>query len=334
MGTKIRVKKENVPVEIPTQKSPINSPILSLFVIVIIVALAAFTYFTPSNPVSPSADAGSDQTVFINENVTFNGTSIDEDGYIILFEWDFDGNGVFDWNNTEEGQASYIYQTLGNYTATLRITDNDNATATDTCTISVQPLPANASIRSHSSYIDPFSVFNIVGEVENTGTVNLDNIEITATYYDTNDSVIRINKTFSSLHIVKPGEKSCFWLYAHINQIIDYSYYTLEITYEETDIEPYDDFAILNDTVSYNNPLGWYQIDGEVKNIGNEIGISIELVFTGYDSNGTVIDAGPSTDVVQPATLNPGETGVFKLLIAEEYLAETIDHYDIQVQCS
>ena len=49
-------------------------------------------------------------------------------------------------------------------------------------------------------------------------------------------------------------------------------------------------------------------------------------------SNGTVIGAGPSADVVQPSTLNPGETGTFKLYIEHAYLSGTIDHYEIAEQ--
>jgi len=69
--------------------------------------------------------------------IQFNGQGTDEDGSIAKYEWDFDGNGVYDWSSTENGLTTYIYNNEGTYTAVLRVTDDDGRTATDSLAITV-----------------------------------------------------------------------------------------------------------------------------------------------------------------------------------------------------
>ncbi|MCK4615032.1 MAG: S8 family serine peptidase, partial [Thermoplasmata archaeon] len=87
---------------------------------------------------APKAGAGSNRTATEGDEVEFNGTGQDEDGTIALYEWDFDGNGAYDWNSTENGNTTHTYDEEGNYTAVLRVTDDDGATATDDREIEVR----------------------------------------------------------------------------------------------------------------------------------------------------------------------------------------------------
>jgi hypothetical protein len=58
--------------------------------------------------------------------IDFNASSsYDPDGEIVLYEWDFDGDGIYD---TTGITSSYAYLEPGNYTVTLRVTDNDGLT--------------------------------------------------------------------------------------------------------------------------------------------------------------------------------------------------------------
>jgi Tol biopolymer transport system component/PKD repeat protein len=79
------------------------------------------------------ADAGPDQTVFVDETVTFDGSkSSDPDGNIVSYAWDYgdgtSGSGV---------SATHTYAATGVYTATLTVTDNGGLTASDTAAINV-----------------------------------------------------------------------------------------------------------------------------------------------------------------------------------------------------
>ncbi|SEO66465.1 PKD repeat-containing protein [Halorientalis persicus] len=77
--------------------------------------------------------AGSPGEVMTGDTVTFDGSdSSASNGTITSYEWDF-GDGT-----TATGQqVTHTYDTAGEYTATLTVTDDDGDTATDTVTTTV-----------------------------------------------------------------------------------------------------------------------------------------------------------------------------------------------------
>lgn len=91
----------------------------------------------------PVADAGPNQTVYINDEVQFNGSgSFDPDGNITLYEWDCDASDGLWWETGAPPDAlgpqpNYTYEGYGVFIATLRVTDNDGFMDTDTCLITV-----------------------------------------------------------------------------------------------------------------------------------------------------------------------------------------------------
>ena len=85
----------------------------------------------------PLAFAGQNATGTPGVPLQFSGAGTDEDGTIAKYEWDFDGDGIFEWSSTENGRELNIYNNEGTYTATLRVTDNDGFTDTDTVEITI-----------------------------------------------------------------------------------------------------------------------------------------------------------------------------------------------------
>lgn len=78
--------------------------------------------------------------------VNFTGTGTDPDGTIVKYEWDFEGDGTYDWSSTTTGTTSNTYNIAGTYNAILRVTDNDGLTDTDMIIIAVsQPGSPTAS---------------------------------------------------------------------------------------------------------------------------------------------------------------------------------------------
>ena len=86
----------------------------------------------------PNAIAGQNITGIPGVPVQFSGAGIDEDGTVEKYEWDFDGDGIFEWSSFENGLNTYIYNNEGTYTATLRVTDNAGFTDTDSLTVTVK----------------------------------------------------------------------------------------------------------------------------------------------------------------------------------------------------
>ena len=105
----------------------------------------------------PYADAGLNQTVPVGE-VLMKGTGFDTDGSITLFEWDFDGDGDYEWSSDQSGIVEHQYSTQGVFQARLRVTDDSGLTAQDSVYISVnnsyfaQNVSAQIYINWNTSY--------------------------------------------------------------------------------------------------------------------------------------------------------------------------------------
>ncbi len=83
---------------------------------------------------APVAIATADKTeVYPDESITFNGTaSYDPDGIVVLWQWDFDGDGTYgDAYDAGIPQAPVVhYDEVGQYIVDLKVTDDDSATDT------------------------------------------------------------------------------------------------------------------------------------------------------------------------------------------------------------
>lgn len=68
--------------------------------------------------------------------VSFTANASDSDGTITQYEWDLDGDGVYEATNTNSTNT-YTYNSAGTYNASVRVTDNGSATAISAVTITV-----------------------------------------------------------------------------------------------------------------------------------------------------------------------------------------------------
>jgi PKD repeat protein len=97
---------------------------------------------TASSNREPFADAGDDISKRANESFTVDGTgSIDIDGEIVDFEWEFsDGTVVVG------ASASHAFADIGTHSATLTVTDAFGKTAQDVVEITVRPHQGPAAV--------------------------------------------------------------------------------------------------------------------------------------------------------------------------------------------
>ncbi len=93
----------------------------------------------------PHVNAGVDKKAKVGEAVQFNGTAWDDDGYIAKYEWDYNGDGLYELISAASPQGEYEYESKGVYTATLRATDNEGnvGKASITVTVEVSKQPEN-----------------------------------------------------------------------------------------------------------------------------------------------------------------------------------------------
>jgi spore coat protein H len=74
-------------------------------------------------------------------------------GRILKYEWDLDGNGLYDTDASETGgYVRYLYKRSGDYNITLKVTDEQGNAATDQLTVHVS-YPGSSSV-------DYWTVFN------------------------------------------------------------------------------------------------------------------------------------------------------------------------------
>jgi len=99
-------------------------------------ASASITINVLNNPPVASADVQpSNGEIPLISQMTGSGSDID--GTIVLYEWDFDGDGVYDWSSPTNGNTSHTYSNVGTFNATFRVTDNSGLTATSQATTTV-----------------------------------------------------------------------------------------------------------------------------------------------------------------------------------------------------
>jgi hypothetical protein len=95
-----------------------------------------------SPPAPPVADAGGPYNGVAGVPVSLDGSgSSDPDGNIILYEWDFNSDGVYDYNSPTDPSPAHTYASPGVYSATLQVTDDDGLTDIDAATVTISEAP-------------------------------------------------------------------------------------------------------------------------------------------------------------------------------------------------
>jgi PKD repeat protein len=149
-----------------------------------------------NNKQPPKADAGGPYQGNTNVSIRFNGSgSLDTDGTLILFLWDF-GDG-----NTQPGiSPSHTYTTAGRYTVTLTVTDNDNITNSDTTTATINSsktavlvITCNTSnteiFEDNNSKMITLTIFCYNDSVDNVHLEVLSSSNLTITQHSSNINI-------------------------------------------------------------------------------------------------------------------------------------------------
>ncbi len=100
------------------------------------VQLAAMLLKLDSN-IPPVATIASASPLFQNLPVNFVASGSDADGSVVLYEWDFEDDGTFDYSNASTANTSHVYPALGTYLAKLRVTDDNGAIGLDVIEVTI-----------------------------------------------------------------------------------------------------------------------------------------------------------------------------------------------------
>ena len=155
------------------------------------IIITALENTKPNEPPTAEAKAEAD-TAFVDEEIIFLGSGEDEDGDIINYAWDFDGDDVFDWTSDTTGITEYAYNISGFYNAVLRVMDDDNAVDTDTVFITIKAKADDPPVAIISKPANE-SVFEVDEEIQFDGSESYDPDEATLTYnWDFGDGKIAL----------------------------------------------------------------------------------------------------------------------------------------------
>jgi PKD repeat protein len=78
-----------------------------------------------------------EQWVRPGRNLRFSDESYDPDGTIVLYQWDFDGDGYFDFASPDDANATHVYPEEGIYVVVLQVTDNRGDVNSTSITVKV-----------------------------------------------------------------------------------------------------------------------------------------------------------------------------------------------------
>jgi hypothetical protein len=120
---------------------------------------------------APVADSNGPYAGNEGSPITFDASgSYDPDGSIDLYEWDFDGDGVYD---VSSATSTAIFTWGDDHTGTveLRVTDNNGLSGTDTATITVNNVAPTASfyVEQPEDFILPYHSLTFNGAFEDAG---------------------------------------------------------------------------------------------------------------------------------------------------------------------
>ncbi|MEW5761143.1 MAG: CARDB domain-containing protein, partial [Candidatus Thermoplasmatota archaeon] len=98
----------------------------------------AIIIFTNSKPIAYASYEGS---LEVRKSIKLIGLGFDSDGYIEKYEWDFDGDGNYEYSSNKTGVVYHTYNETGVYIANFRVRDNEGAYES-----AILELPINETI--------------------------------------------------------------------------------------------------------------------------------------------------------------------------------------------
>ncbi len=104
-----------------------------------------YTFTTSNLPPSITSLTATPDSGFASLMVDFTATASDPDGFIAIYEWDFDGDGTYDEDTGTVSSTYYIYTNAGTYNTRVRVTDDGGTTVVSNIVTVTVNSPANQS---------------------------------------------------------------------------------------------------------------------------------------------------------------------------------------------
>jgi PKD repeat protein len=183
-------------------------------------------------------------------------------GSVVLYEWDFEGDGTYDWSSATTGSTSHTYATVGSYTAMLRVTDGFGSTATNTVTITAQASLEARPSATPTNGLAPLTVYFSTDGYDPVGTIVIFRWDFDGNgSWDTYDTVARD--------------------YTHV--------YSTSGTYNATLLVQSSTGATASASLTINVGNNPPKATADVVPSNGEVPLTVQMIGSGTDSDGSVV---------------------------------------------
>ncbi len=187
---------------------------------------------------------------------------------------------------------------------------------------------AQVSIVNDQQYVNEEGVLHIVGEIANNTPVPLNQIVVTATFYDLHDKILGMMTADSILETIMPGKKSPFDL-IFTNNIIPQIYrYSADIKYKPAEYKT-ESLEILSSNAK-RDMLDNFIISGTITNHDQRTANSIVVIATLYDKEGKVVAA--SKSYTEPEYLKAGGIIPFLVSVHDKSQSQKATNYSLMIE--
>lgn len=178
-----------------------------------------------------------------------------------------------------------------------------------------------AFLPGHTAYTDILNSVHLVGEVQNNMAVNARFVKVTGRLVNSSGEEVASAFQYTWYRVLPPGERTCF----HI--IVSpapppWASYRLELTASQGGAAAPN--MAVSDLNGFYNALDWYEIDGLVRNGGQQMADSARAVGTLYNEQGMVI--GCDSDPFLGNDLPAGESTPFELTFTNVTRNQPVTH--------
>jgi hypothetical protein len=159
------------------------------------------------------------------------------------------------------------------------------------------------TILSQSTFVDSAGTDNIVGEVRNDGSTNVEQIELSFQFLDSANHLLGTDSTTGMVDRLAPGERSPFLL--TFSKPAGYHHYSVSASASDVAAPPNHNFATsLPD--EFTDGFGLHHLAGTVRNDNMTDADFVSVVLTFYNAAGQVVNA--ASEFVADDTIAPGGT--------------------------
>jgi hypothetical protein len=229
-------------------------------------------------------------------------------------------------------QRTYIPLVRNDPAPTATVTPTTEPTLTPIPTAIPQPtptpIPAGVPVLSSSTYTSSSGTRYIVGEVQNNTGGNVRFVKIIASLYDASGTFIGTDYTYTTLDILRPGQRSPFTILI-FDPPAEYQSYRLQVEWNATNNQPVNGVTILSYRDRAASIQNWRYVSGEVRNDSGGPVRYVKIVATMYSANGTVVETDYGYTSLD--NLAAGQTSPFEFLVTHWV---NVARYELQVEAS